>query len=119
MPDTIEIRRLKVSTHIGVPDEERADAQPLWITARLQPGQGFEGLGDSIDHTIDYQAVAEQLSELAAQRPRHLIETLAVEAADHLLGNHPLREVWIRIEKQILPNTDCVAVEVSRKASGY
>ena len=27
--DEIQIRRLKVSTHIGVPDDERAEAQNL------------------------------------------------------------------------------------------
>ena len=113
--DTIEISRLKVSTHIGVPDEERAEPQTLWITARLVPSQGFDHLADAIDHTIDYQAVADQLSSLAAERPRKLIETLATEAADLLLSSHPLKEVFIRIEKQILPNTDCVAVEVTRK----
>lgn len=118
MPDTIEIRRLKVMTHIGVPDEERAQAQPLWITARLTPGQNFDGLDDDIERTMDYQQIAEQLSALAAQRPRKLIETLATEAADLLLRGQPLAEVWIRIEKQILPDTDCVAVEVGRRAPG-
>ena len=34
-PDTIEIRRLRVSTHIGVPDAERAEPQTLWVTLRL------------------------------------------------------------------------------------
>ena len=118
MPDTIEICRLKVETHIGVPDEERAQAQSLWITVRLVPSQGFDHLGDSIEHTIDYQAVANQLTALAAAKPRKLIETLASEAADRLLSSYPLSEVWLRIEKQILPNTDCVAVEISRSASG-
>jgi len=113
--DTIEIRRLKIQTHIGVPEEERAQAQSLWISARMMPAQGFDGLADAIEHTIDYQAVADELSSLAALRPRKLIETLAVEAADLLLRNHPLREVWIRIEKKILPDTDCVAVEITRR----
>ena len=115
MPDTIEIKRLKVSTHIGVPDEERAEAQALWITVRLVPSQGFDHLSDAIEHTIDYQAVADQLTALAAEKPRKLIETLATEAADLLLGGYPLDEAFIRIEKQILPNTDCVAVELTRR----
>ncbi|MGA0900309.1 MAG: dihydroneopterin aldolase [Luteolibacter sp.] len=116
MPDIIEINRLKVSSHIGVPDEERAKAQSLWITARLVPSQSFDHLNDAIEHTIDYQAVADQLSSLAAAKSRKLIETLATEAADLLLSNYPLDETWIRIEKQILPDTDCVAVELTRRA---
>ena len=76
MPDTIEIRRLEVQTHIGVPDEERANEQSLWITVRLIPSQGFDHLNDSIEHTIDYQSVADQLVLLAGEKPRKLIETL-------------------------------------------
>ena len=113
-PDTIEIRRLKVSTHIGVPDEERADPQILWITLKMVPSQGFDGLADEISRTIDYAAVALEIQALAAARPRKLIETLALETADHLLSNHPLRSVSITIEKHILPDTECVAVHLTR-----
>lgn len=113
-PDTIEIRRLKVSTHIGVPDEERADPQILWITLKMIPSQGFDGLADEISRTIDYAAVALEIQALAASKPRKLIETLAIESADHLLSNHPLRSVSITIEKHILPDTECVAVHLTR-----
>jgi dihydroneopterin aldolase len=113
-PDTIEIRRLKVSTHIGVPDEERATVQTLFITVRMVPGQGFDSLADDITRTIDYHAVALEIQALAASRPRNLIETLAVETADQLLGNHPLKSIAVTIEKHILPDTQCVAVHVER-----
>lgn len=113
-PDTIEIRRLQVSAHIGVPDEERAEAQTLWITVRLVPGQGFDGLADDIARTVDYHAVALEIQTLAASKPRNLIESLAVETADWLLGRHPLKSVAVTIEKHILPDTECVAVHVVR-----
>ena len=113
-PDTIEIRRLQVSTHIGVPDEERAEAQTLRITVRMVPSQGFDSLADDISRTIDYYAVALEIQALAASKPRNLIETLAVETADFLLGKHPLKSVAITIEKHILPDTECVAVHIER-----
>jgi len=113
-PDTIEIRRLQVSTHIGVPDKERAEAQTLRITVRMVPSQGFDGLADDISRTIDYYAVALEIQALAASKPRNLIETLAVETADFLLGKHPLQSVAITIEKHILPDTECVAVHIER-----
>jgi 7,8-dihydroneopterin aldolase/epimerase/oxygenase len=115
MSDTIEIRRLRVLTHIGVPDEERADAQTLQVTVRMVPSQGFGGLADEISRTIDYHAVALEIQALAAARPRRLIETLAVEIADHLLAAHPLRSVVVTIEKHILPDTECVAVHLERQ----
>ncbi|NJR41370.1 MAG: dihydroneopterin aldolase [Akkermansiaceae bacterium] len=113
-PDIIEIRRLKVSTHIGVPDEERSVPQTLLVTIRMTPSQGFDGLADDISRTTDYYAVSQEILALAAARPRRLIETLATEIANHLLGNHPLQHVAISIEKHILPNTECVAVHLER-----
>ncbi len=113
--DTIEIRRLRVSTLIGVPDEERSLAQTLLVTVRMTPSQGFDGLADEISRTVDYYAVSREIQALAAAHPRHLIETLAVDIADHLLGKHPLTHVAISIEKHILPDTECVAVHLERR----
>lgn len=113
-PDTIEIRRLKVSTHIGVPDEERAEAQVLWVSVTMTPSQGFDGLADDLSRTINYYEVALEIEALAAGKPRRLIETLALEIADRLLAGHPLLKVAVTIEKHILPNTECVAVHLER-----
>jgi FolB domain-containing protein len=114
MPDTIEIRRLRISTHIGVPDEERAVAQTLLVSLRMIPTQSFHGLADEISRTVDYYVVSQEIEALAAARPRRLIETLAVEIAAHLLENHRLEHVAITIEKHILPHTECVAVHIER-----
>ena len=114
MSDLIEIRRLRVSTHIGVPDEERSEPQVLLVTLKLTPSKNFDGLDDEISRTIDYYAVSLEIEALAAARPRRLIETLATDIADHLLTNHPLTRVAISIEKHILPNTECVAVHIER-----
>jgi 7,8-dihydroneopterin aldolase/epimerase/oxygenase len=114
LPDTIEIRRLQVSTHIGVPDDERSMPQTLLVTIRMTPSQGFAGLADDISRTIDYYAVSQEIIALAAARPRRLIETLATEISDYLLVNHPLQHIAISIEKHILPNTECVAVHLER-----
>jgi len=112
--DTIEIRRLRVSTLIGVPDDERAVAQTLLVTIRMTPSRGFGEIADEISGTVDYHQVSQEIEHLAAARPRRLIETLATDIAGHLLGCHPLRHVAITIEKHILPNTECVAVHIER-----
>jgi dihydroneopterin aldolase len=114
-PDTIEIRRLQLTTHIGVPDDERAAVQTLLATIRIVPCGGFEGLHDAIENTVDYHAVALELQALASAKPRNLIETLAREIADHLLTNHPVAAVDVTIEKHILPDTECVAVHLRRE----
>ncbi len=114
MPDTIEIRSLRVSAHVGVPDAERAVSQILLVTVVMTPGQNFDGLADDITRTLDYAVISQEISILAAARPRRLIETLATDLANHLLGNHPIAQVAITIEKHILPNTECVAVHLVR-----
>ena len=113
--DVIEIRRLRVLTHIGVPELERASAQALFITLRMVPSLGFLGLADDLSLTIDYSLVAEQITTLAAARPRHLIETLALDIAEHVLAQHAVVRVAVTVEKSILPNTECVAVHVVRE----
>jgi 7,8-dihydroneopterin aldolase/epimerase/oxygenase len=117
--DVIEIRRLELPTHIGVPDDERAAPQTLFATVHLTPSSSFDGLADDISRTIDYHAVALELRALAAAKPRRLIETLALEIADHLLTRHPLRHVAVTLEKHILPETQCVAVHLERQTSPH
>ncbi|MCF7674429.1 MAG: HAD hydrolase-like protein [Akkermansiaceae bacterium] len=112
--DTIEIRRLQLVTHIGVPEAERACAQTLWATIRMAPAAGFRELEDNLARTVDYHQAALEIERLATARPRHLIETLAVEIAEFLLGQYPLAWVAVTLEKKILPQTECVAVHVER-----
>jgi FolB domain-containing protein len=114
MPDTIEIRRLRLETHIGVPDEERVTRQVLLATLRMIPSHGFDELDDDISRTVDYHQVALEVQALAGNHPRKLIETLAAEIAAFLLEKHPLRHVSVTLEKHILPDTECVAVHLER-----
>jgi dihydroneopterin aldolase len=113
--DEIEIRRLAVHTHVGVPDEERANPQTLWITVRMWPSQGFHGLQDKVENTVDYYEVSQRLAELASEKPRHLVETLATEIGEFLLSTYPLSSVDVEVEKRILPNADSVSVRIRRE----
>ena len=110
----IEIRRLKVKTRIGVPDEERAEAQELLVTVKVVPRVAFSAAGDDIEQTIDYAALAEGLKVLASAKPRKLIETLASDIADLVLGQPLAASVEVMVEKFILPDTECVAVHLKR-----
>jgi dihydroneopterin aldolase len=116
LDDEIEIRRLAVQTHIGVPDVERAEPQTLWITIRMRPTQGFHGLQDKVENTVDYYEVSRRLIALAAQKPRNLIETLATEIADTLLCFYPIAFVEITVEKRIIPEMEYVAVIIKRSS---
>lgn len=113
--DTITLSGLKVTSWIGVPAEERDHPQSLEITVDLTPARGLAGLGDRIEHTIDYAVVARQIQEVAVNQKRRLIETLAEEIADVLLASHALHHVAVEVRKFILPHCGHVSVRLSKE----
>jgi len=112
----VKVRGLQVQTHIGVPDEERIEPQTLLLHLDMWGSVDFSNMNDEVDQTIDYHAVSVAVEALALQRPRKLIETLAVDIADLILSDFSVQKVRIEIEKRILPQTEWVgcAFEKSR-----
>lgn len=111
----IEIRRLRVKTFIGVPEEERISVQELLVSISITPLLGFAAMGDEIGRTVDYAALASGIQELALVRPRKLIETLAADISAFVLKVPQASAVEVVVEKFILPDTDCVAVRLSSR----
>ena len=106
----IWIRGLRVETRIGVPEEERGLPQEIIFDVLIEPVSKFESMDDEISRTVDYEEVARRIAALAGERPRRLIETLAVETARMIAGEFSARSVTVEIRKFILPQTDHVAV---------
>jgi len=115
VPDRIHIRDLRVRTRLGVPEAERNVTQSVSVNVVMEPREPFDSLGDEIDRTVDYHAVALRVAEVAAHGERRLAETLAVELAETLLAEFPLAAVDIEIEKSILPQAAGVGVRVRRE----
>ena len=115
--DSIAVTGLGLVCRIGVPEEERAVPQRLEADLVLWPCRDFRDLGDSLEGTVDYGAVALQCREVAASRDRQLIETLAADLAAALLAAWPLRAVRVTVRKFILPDCGSVSVTVLREAS--
>jgi dihydroneopterin aldolase len=116
-PDQIHLTGLQLRCHIGVPDEERAAPQLLHADVVLHLRARFEDMADELSHTIDYAAVATRLEQVAAAKPRRLIETLAAELAQVVLEEFAAAQVQITLRKRILPQTDHVAVRLVRTAN--
>ena len=114
--DQIVVSRLELLSCVGVPDEERAEAQRLTVDLRLFPLRDFTALGDEIANTVDYFALTRRVRRIAADRPRKLIETLANDIAECVLREFALARVEVELRKYILADTDYVAVRVSRGA---
>jgi dihydroneopterin aldolase len=114
VPDRILINGLELPVQIGVPDEERAGWQTLRADLELELVGRVEDFGDDLSATVDYDAVAREIRQLAAERPRRLIESLAGEIAQAVLVRPLVCGVLVTIRKRILPGVDDVAVRIHR-----
>lgn len=112
--DRILINGLELPVQIGVPDEERAGWQTLRADLELELVGRVEDFGDDLSATVDYDAVAREIRQLAAERPRRLIESLAGEIAQAVLMRPLICGVTVTIRKRILPGVDDVAVRIHR-----
>jgi dihydroneopterin aldolase len=114
-PDEIRIAGLELRSCIGVTEAERHMPQRLTVSLVLQPTRGFDGLGDDLTQTVNYSAVCRLVRALAGARPRHLIETFALEIADAILAQFKITLVEVELRKYVLPDTEYVAVRLVRR----
>lgn len=112
--DAIQIFALELSARVGVPDEERNEPQRLTANLSIFPMKGFVALDDCIENTVDYFALSRRVKQVAAERPRKLIETLGEEICACILEEFAVSGVTVELRKYILPDTEYVAVCLSR-----
>lgn len=111
--DTIRINGLRFSCRIGVPAEERAEPQELMADICLTPPAPFTAMEEDIARTIDYDALARRLVELARSQETILLETLAQRFADCCRSEFGALHAEVELHKFILPNTDSVSVKAA------
>jgi len=115
--DEVHIDQLEVSTHIGVPEQERAAPQRLTVSISFWPYQQTPDLADKIDQTVNYSAVAEETKSFVRDQSVNLIETLADLLAAHLLKTFPIQKVTVELRKFPLQDAKYVSATVTRTAS--
>src|SRR3954471_24014579 len=113
--DVVRIEQIEVLAHIGVPDQERSQAQRLTISVIFLPNRRASELNDDIEKAVDYAEVCQQVRSFVQTRRDRLIETQADALAQHLLGAFAIREVTIELRKYILPDVEFVSVTVRRE----
>jgi dihydroneopterin aldolase len=115
MSDLIRVIDLEVWAHLGVPEAERADAQRLLVSIEMQVDSfARSAAADDVALTVDYFTVSQHVKAIAAERPRHLLETLAEEIAADLLKHFPIPKLTLEIKKFILPDARYVSVKIER-----
>lgn len=113
--DVIRLEQIEVLVHIGVPDDERSQAQRLTVTVSLWPTRSAAGLNDNIENAVNYAEVCEEVRRFVESRRDRLIETLADALAARLLDRFQITRVAVEIRKFILPKVRFVSVSVTRE----
>jgi dihydroneopterin aldolase len=117
LSDRIHIEQLEVSTHIGVPEKERATPQRLVASISFWPYHEPGDLADKIENAINYSSVVEETKNFVRDQSVNLIETLADRLATHLLKRFRIQKVTIELRKFPFEDANYVSVTVTRTAS--
>ncbi|MDP6892002.1 MAG: dihydroneopterin aldolase [Verrucomicrobiota bacterium] len=115
MNDKITIEDLEVRFHVGVPDEERTEAQKLLITIEIFKELSSSAKNDDLSNTIDYFSVTQEIKALGENQSWKLIETLASDICELVISNFKAESVRVIVKKFILPDTRWVSVDITRK----
>ena len=93
--DIIFIHELRLETTIGVHPWERDIRQTLLLDLELGADIRPAAATDRVNDTLDYQAVAQRISEFAAASAFQLVETLGERIAELLLRE--FGAPWLRL----------------------
>ncbi len=116
--DKIVIRGLKCELKIGVEAEERRYPQICLVDLELSLDLTAAAQSDSVQQTVDYARLCQEVREVAGAREYHLVEAFADAVASVALRHKRVQKVRVFVEKTPLPlqgKLDSVGVEVRRK----
>lgn len=97
--DRVLIDDLRVLTVIGALAHEREAAQPLRVDLSIGLDLRDAGRSDELDDTVNYGLVAECIVDLANESKHVLLERLATDIADRVLGFDRVEEVDVTVTK--------------------
>lgn len=121
MTDQIQLRSLRLLCHVGVGDDERADAQPLELDIDLDADLSAAAASDDVADTIDYGAVTLAVSAAVQSVEHVLLERVATVAADAALevdARAAAATVTVRKLRPPIPaDVDTAGVRVRRSRS--
>lgn len=112
--DKITIKDLELDAHIGVTAEERVRPQKVLLTVVLERDLGEAGRTDTETATTPYDEVVQVIKDIIAERPRKLIEAMALEVAREILYRRMAVTVTVEVKKFSIPRTKYVSVEIQR-----
>lgn len=114
---TIAIDGLRVMAHVGVPEFERRQPQPLEIDVELEVELDEPAIlkRDSIASTVDYAAVQDAIAGLFVDTEHRLIERIALRIAQQCLDDTRVERVRVSVAKpDALPDARNARISLER-----
>jgi dihydroneopterin aldolase len=103
MTDRIELRGLTVRGHHGVFEQERRDGQEFVVDITVWIDLDRAAASDDLTDTLDYGALAARVTDIVGGPARNLIETVAAEVADDVMGDERVHAVEVVVHKPQAP----------------
>ena len=87
---TVSIKGLRISCIVGVYPDERKREQDLFVDADLDFDFARVAASDHLADTVDYTAVAAELTEFVRAERFQILETLAQRGCARILERYPV-----------------------------
>ena len=101
--DSISLIGLRAFAYHGVSAEEQDSGQLFIIDVTIHADLTRAAASDDLADTIDYGAVATEISDRVARERWNLIERVAERVAELVLENELVESVEVRIHKPAAP----------------
>lgn len=121
MSDRITVSGLTVETRIGVTEKERSRPQDVVIDIDIERDLAAAGASDSLEDTIDYDGLVNEVAALARASECNLLETLASKIADRVADKDGVTGVTVKVGKGHVPvdeEVSSISVSVGRGSLG-
>jgi len=110
----ITIYDLEVFYSIGVTEGERAQPQRLLISVEMDFDFAAAAASDRLEKTIDYFEVTQRILKYGEGRSWKLIEKLANDLADLVIGQFRPQQVTVEVKKFSIPQARYVCANVTK-----
>ncbi len=113
------IQNMCLQAHIGVYDHEHQKSQPVRITLELDLGDFAMPQNDTLEETVNYKTIHQNVEAVVKDGHTYLVETLAERIAMTCLDHDSrLRAVMVRLEKPYaLDGSETAGVELTVQRS--
>jgi dihydroneopterin aldolase len=108
----IFVRGLKIEAEVGVYAHERGKTQPLIVDVELDVTTAH---AERLAQTVNYETIANDARELAAEGHIELVEMFAERLAERCLADPRVTRARVRVEKPmaLAPDAQAAGVEIT------